>query len=169
MPRKAKLGLAVQSIAVDPSTVGEFVTAIGSIAVYLDEIRQFRAKSLGISGPQFAMLTTIRGLDEGDGISVRHVAKAIHVDSSFITTQSKILEKKGLLRRQTDETDARVVNLSLTDKAYKQIAGLAADEQSLNEFIFADLSRDALEGVTAQLTGLKARLEKACLKIAGGF
>ncbi|MBI5130884.1 MAG: winged helix-turn-helix transcriptional regulator [Rhodopseudomonas palustris] len=169
MPKKAKAGLAIRPTAVDSHSVREFTSVIGSIAVYLDEIRQFRARSLGISGPQFAILTTVQSLDEGAGISVRHVARAIHVDSSFITTQSKILEKKGLLRRLTDQADARVVNLSLTDRAAKQIAGLASEEQSLNEFIFVDLPSDELEQVTAQLAELKLRLEKACLKIAGGF
>ncbi|WP_322514874.1 MarR family winged helix-turn-helix transcriptional regulator [Rhodopseudomonas palustris] len=169
MPKKAKTSLATRTNGVDPAAVREFTSTVGSLAVYLDEIRHFRAKSLGISGPQFAILTTVQRLDDGDGVSVRHVAKAIHVDSSFITTQSKLLEAKGLLRRLADEADARVVNLSLTDKAARQIAGLAAEEQSLNDFIFVDLSGEALEDVTAQLAELKIRLEKACLKIAGGF
>ncbi|MCG6205774.1 MarR family winged helix-turn-helix transcriptional regulator [Rhodopseudomonas sp. HC1] len=169
MPKKAKLGLAVRSAAVDAVTAREFSTIIGSLAVHLDEIRHYRAKSLGISGPQFAILMTIRRLDEGDGVSVRHVAGALHVDSSFITTQSKVLEKKGLLGRQTDETDARVVKLFLTDKAEKQITGLAAGERSLNAFIFGGLTNDAVAELTDQLTELSGRLEKACLKIAGGF
>ena len=169
MPRKAKLSLAVRSAAVDAATAREFTTVIGSLAVHLDEIRHYRAKSLGISGPQYAILTTIQRLDEGDGVSVRHVAGALHVDSSFITTQSKLLEKKGLLGRQTDEVDARVVKLSLTDKADKQIAGLAAGERSLNGFIFTGLTNDALADLTEQLAELSGRLEKACLKIAGGF
>jgi DNA-binding MarR family transcriptional regulator len=108
-------------------------------------------------------------LDEGEGVSVRHVAKAMHVDSSFITTQSKLLEKKALVRRKPDPTDARVVKLSLSDKAYKSIASFAAEEQSLNDFIFEGLSNESLEDLVQQLAALKLRLEKACLKIAGGF
>lgn len=169
MPRKAKVGLAVRSAAVGAATAREFTTIIGTLAVHLDEIRQHRAKSLGISGPQFAILTTIQRLDESDGVSVRHVAGALHVDSSFITTQSKVLEKKGLLGRQSDDADARVVKLSLTDKAEKQIASLAAGERSLNAFIFEGMTDDALAELTGQLTELSGRLEKACLKIAGGF
>ncbi|ABD05212.1 transcriptional regulator, MarR family [Rhodopseudomonas palustris HaA2] len=146
-----------------------FASITTNVAVFLDEIRHYRAKNLGISGPQFAILMAVMDLDEGEGVSVRHVAKAMHVDSSFITTQSKLLEKKALVRRRPDPTDARVVKLSLSDKAYKSIASFAAEEQSLNDFIFEGLSNESLEDLVQQLTALKLRLEKACLKIAGGF
>jgi MarR family transcriptional regulator, organic hydroperoxide resistance regulator len=155
--------------AVDLDLARKFASTTANLAVFLEEIRHFRAKSMGISGPQFAILMTIMNLDEGDGVSVRHVAKAIHVDSSFITTQSKLMEKKALIRRKLDAHDARVVKLSLSDKAYKAIAGLAAEEQSLNDFIFADISNEALADLVRQLAALKLRLEKACLKIEGGF
>ncbi|WP_430649569.1 MarR family transcriptional regulator [Bradyrhizobium murdochi] len=36
--------------------------------------------------------------------------------ASFVTTQSKLLEKKGFLRRKPSTSDARVVQMSLTDK-----------------------------------------------------
>jgi len=45
-----------------------------------------------------------------------------------------ILEKKGLQRYRTSEQDARVVQMSLTDKTYKQMAQLASQQQVLNEF-----------------------------------
>jgi DNA-binding MarR family transcriptional regulator len=57
---------------------------------------------------------------------VKVVAKMLHVDPSFVTTQSKILEKKGFMRRKTSGDDARVVQMSLTDKSYKRIADLAS-------------------------------------------
>lgn len=169
MREKIRINPAVRTSPVDSDTVGHFTATIASVAVHLDEIRHFRAKTLGISGPQFAILLAIKRLDEGEGVSVRHVARALHVDSSFITTQSKLLEKKAMVRRRVDGSDARVVNLSLSDKASKQIAGLADDEQELNEFIFSDIGSAALRQLTAQLDHLEQRLEKACRKIAGGF
>ncbi|MGP9813185.1 MarR family winged helix-turn-helix transcriptional regulator [Rhodopseudomonas sp. NSM] len=146
-----------------------FASITTNVTTFLDEIRHYRAKKLGISGPQFAILMAVMDLDEGEGVSVRHVAKALHVDSSFITTQSKLLEKKALVRRKPDPTDARVVKLSVSDKAYKSIASFAAEEQSLSDFIFAGYSNESLEDLVQQLAALKLRLEKACLKIAGGF
>ncbi|OPF94592.1 MarR family winged helix-turn-helix transcriptional regulator [Rhodopseudomonas palustris] len=160
---------APRGSTIDPDLARRFATTVASVTVFLDEIRQFRAKSLGISGPQFALLMAVMDLEQGDGVSIRHVAKAVHVDPSFITTQSKLLEKKGLVRRQVDSHDARVVKLSLSDKAYKQIAALATDERDLNSFIFEDISGEALEQLTSQLGDLQNRLEKATVKLASGL
>jgi DNA-binding MarR family transcriptional regulator len=76
-----------------------------------------------------------------------------------------MLEKKGFLRRRTSTEDARIVQMSLTDKTYKHLAGLAAQQEALNEFIFAEFDNDQLDDFTTKLTALKNRLEKACLKV----
>lgn len=139
---------------------------IVSINVHLQEIRHFWAKSLGISGPQWMILMALADLDQGEGVPVKVVSKMLHVDPSFVTTQSKMLEKKGFMRRKTSEDDARVVQMSLTDKAYKQLANLASQQDDLNEFIFAEFDDRQLTEFTGKLASLKDRLEKASLKVA---
>ena len=94
------------------------------------------------------------------------VSKTLHVDSSFVTTQSKMLEKKGFMRRKTSVDDARVVKMSLTDKSCKHIANLASQHEAQNEFIFAELSDSELTEFNGKLASLKNQLEKACLKVA---
>lgn len=145
--------------------VRQFSWAVAAINVHFQEIRQFWAKTLGISGPQWMILMAISDLDDGEGVSVKTVSKMLHVDPSFVTTQSKMLEKKGLMRRRTSAEDARVVQMSLTDKTYKHIANLAAQQQSLNEFIFAELDKGELTDLTRKLMQLTGRFEKACLKV----
>ncbi len=138
---------------------------IASINVHLEELRRFWAKTLGISGPQWMILMALVDLDQDNGVPVNAVSRKLHVDSSFVTTQSKLLEKKGLLRRKTSSEDARIVKMSLTDKTYKHLAGLAAQQQALNDFIFAELSDGQLDDLTHALTMLQNRLEKATLKV----
>ncbi|MGX7742606.1 MarR family transcriptional regulator [Rhodopseudomonas parapalustris] len=168
MAKKNLVGSA--SLArIDSDFSRRFMSVVASLSVYLDELRQLRARRLGISGPQFAILLTVLEAEEEQGVSVRNTAKAMLVDPSFITTQSKLLEKKGLLLRKIDEVDARVVKLSLTDRAYKQIASTAADEQALHDFIFDELTNEKLEQLVVQLTSLKNRLEKACIKFSAGL
>ena len=146
-------------------TIRRFTWVIASISVHLEELRYFWAKTLGISGPQWMILMALAELDEKEGVPVNVVSKKLHVDSSFVTTQSKLLEKKGFLRRKTSAEDARVVQMSLTDKTYKHLAGLAAQQEKLNEFIFAELDDKQLDELTDTLSILKNRLEKACLKV----
>jgi hypothetical protein len=56
--------------------------------------------------------------------------------------------------------------MSLTDKTYKHLAGLAERQEALNEFIFAELNDKQLDDLNDTLTGLKSRLEKATVKVA---
>jgi len=145
--------------------IRRFTWVIASINVHLEELRYFWAKTLGISGPQWMILMALADMDQDDGVPVNVVSKKLHVDSSFITTQSKLLEKKGFLRRKSSTEDARIVQMSLTDKTYKHLAGLASQQEALNDFIFAEFNDEQLDEFTTKLSVLKNRLEKACLKV----
>ena len=146
-----------------------FAWEIAAINVHLQEIRYFWAKTLGVSGPQWMILMALADLDQGEGVPVKVVSKMLHVDPSFVTTQSKMLEKKGFMRRKTSADDARVVQMSLTDKTYKHIAALASQQEELNNFIFGEFSDRELREFTGKLAALKNRLEKASLKVAMGI
>src|SRR5258707_13819872 len=139
---------------------------IAAINVHLQEIRYFWAKTLGITPPQWMILMALADLDRGEGVAVKTVSKMLHVDPSFVTTQSKMLEKKGFMRRKTSPDDARVVKMSLTDKTYKHMASLVAQQEALNEFIFAEFADRELNRFINELGSLKERLEKAALKVS---
>ena len=147
----------------------QFAWEIAAINVHLQEIRYFWAKTLGVSGPQWMILMALADLDQGEGVPVKVVSKMLLVDPSFVTTQSKMLEKKGFMRRKTSDDDARVVQMSLTDKSYKHMAALASLQEELNNFIFAEFTDRELTEFTGKLTALKARLEKASLKVSMGI
>ena len=163
---RAKRGASNEFGGKNHDIARQFAWEIAAINVHLQEIRYFWAKALGVSGPQWMILMALADLDQGEGVPVKVVSKMLHVDPSFVTTQSKMLEKKGFMRRKTSEDDARVVQMSLTDKSYKHIAGLASQQEELNNFIFAEFSGRELSEFTGKLAALKNRLEKACLKVA---
>ena len=142
-----------------------FTWAISAISAHLEELRYFWAKALGISGPQWMILMALSDLDEADGVPVNVVSKKLNVDGSFVTTQSKLLEKKGFVKRRPSREDGRIVQMSLTDKAYKQLANLASQQQALNDFIFAEFGENELDVFTSRLVALQNRLEKARLKL----
>ena len=109
MSATRKEGARLRSIG-NLDIIRRFTWEISSINMYLEELRQFWARTLGISGPQWLILMAISDLDKDDGVPVNVV--------------SKLLEKKGLLRRRPSPTDARVVRLSLVEKTQKHIASL---------------------------------------------
>jgi DNA-binding MarR family transcriptional regulator len=158
-----------ESAKKDQQAIGRFSWEIASISAHLEELRQFWAKTLGISGPQWMIVVALADHDQGDGVAVNVVSKLLHVDPSFVTTQSKLLEKKGFIRRKTAAEDGRIVKMSLTDKTSKHLANLASQQESLNQFIFADFGDQELAELTGKLATVKRRLEKACLKVVVDF
>jgi MarR family transcriptional regulator, organic hydroperoxide resistance regulator len=146
--------------------VRRFLWDIASINVHLDEVRRVWAQALGISGPQWMILMAVAELDRGQGVPVKDVSTMLHVDPSFVTTQSKVLEKYGFVRRMTSGYDARVVLMSLSDKACEHVANLSTQQELLDKFIFADFNDRTLKDIAGQLALLKDRFEKATLKLA---
>ena len=169
LPETAGSAIGGSTAHTNEDLIRRFTWSIAAIGVHLEELRYFWAKTLGVSGPQWMILMALADLDQGDGVPVNVVSKKLHVDSSFVTTQSKLLEKKGFLRRKTSADDARVVQMSLTDKTYKQMAQLASQQEALNEFVFAELDGKAFRDITQKLAELSQRLEKACLKATAGL
>ena len=153
----------------DQDAIRRFSWEIASISAHLEELRHFWAKTLGISGPQWMIVVALADHDQGDGVAVNVVSKMLHVDPSFVTTQSKLLEKKGFVRRKPAAEDARIVKMSLTDKTRKHLATLASQQETLNEFIFAEFSNSEMTELTDKLGTLKRRLEKATLKVVVDF
>ncbi|MGL9621611.1 MarR family transcriptional regulator [Bradyrhizobium sp. U531] len=102
----------------------------------LEELRQFRGDVLGITGPRWMILMALTELDREGGVPVNVVAKLMHVEPSFVTSQSKLLEKNGFLRRKPCARDGRVAKMSLTDKTFKHLASVAAQQEALDEFVF---------------------------------
>ena len=158
-----------ESAETNPYGIRRFPWEIASISVHLEQLCDFWAKTLGISGSQWMMILALADLDQGEGAAVNVVSKRLHVDPSFVTTQSKLLEKMGFIRRKVSSEDARVVKMSLTDKTYEHLASLASQQESLNKFIFAEFSAGEMDELIGKLASLKKRLEKACLKVAVDF
>ncbi len=140
---------------------------IASTSTRLEELRSIWAKMIGITGPQWMIMTVLANAEDRNvGLPVGAVSRALRVDQSFVVTQSKLLEKKNLLRRKSSTEDARVVNLSLTDHAKKQMANLSAQRRELNEFVYADLDLRELVQLAGKMDSIKNRLEKAIARIS---
>jgi len=150
----------------DDALVRKFIWDVISINTHLEEIHSNWARMLDITCPQWLILMAVNDLDEGKGISVREVSTKLHVAPSFVTTQTKSLEKHGFMRRVASKEDARVVLMSLTDKAHKQIANLYSQQVVADNLVFSDFSTQTFLDLTDKLSTLKERLAKAARMIA---
>lgn len=139
---------------------------IASICTHLEELRRCWAKTLGITGPQWMIISVLAETNNCEGLPVKAVSKELQVDPSFVATQSKLLEKQGLLLRKPSIGGGRAVSLSLTDEARGRVFGLASYQKALNEFVFSGFGADEPGGLTGRHSVLKKRLEDARLKVA---
>ena len=162
---RANDGSTHRDAEVNQDVFRKFLWEITSINVHLDQIREFWARNLGVTGPQWMILTAISDLDRGRGVPVKDVSAILRVDPSFVTTQSKMLEKMGLLRRVASNEDARVVLMSLSEKARKHAANLTAKQELFSKFVFSEFSEAAARDILGKLSLLEIRLEKAALKL----
>ncbi len=93
---------------------------------HFEELRTFWSKVLGVYGPQWMIIVALQKLDEGEGVPVRAVATMLNVDPTFVTTHSRLLERKGFISRGAAGEFEQAMRLSLTDKAQKHAAELAS-------------------------------------------
>ena len=139
---------------------------VASISTHLEELRRCWARTLGITGPQWMIISVLAGTDNCEGLPVKAVSKALQVDPSFVATQSRLLEKQGFLLRKTSIGDRSVATLSLTDQTRRRISGLASYQEALNEFVFPDFGSDERDELTSRHGVLQKRLEDARLRVA---
>ena len=153
----------------DQHFIGRLGRDIDLIGTYLEELGHNWAKTLGISDPQWRIILVLADGHNGEGVPVKVVSRILNVEPSFITTQSKLLEKKGLIHRKASERDGRIVNMSLTEATSVHLASLAAQRGALSEYILADFEPRELEDLSSKLSSLKTKLQKACLKLAANL
>jgi DNA-binding MarR family transcriptional regulator len=88
--------------------------------------------------PPDTHLAVLRLVRAHDGVTVRQVADALQMQSSNASALVSTLSGKGLLRREPDRDDRRVVHLHLTAEARTRVD--EADEQ-VGHYLAAALSR----------------------------
>jgi MarR family transcriptional regulator, organic hydroperoxide resistance regulator len=141
--------------------IREYIWEAFAISTHMDEVRESLATRIGISGPQWLILMAIDYLDQGTGVQVGNVSAQIHVNSTFVTTQTKRLEELGFVSRSISPSDRRVVLLSLTKVGCSKLASVASHRQFINESIFSDLSEGELADLVQVSGRIRRRFEKA--------
>lgn len=132
-----------------------------SISNHLEEMRRCWARLFGISGPQWLILMAVNDLDKGRGVSVGDVSVKVHAVATFVTKETKLLEKRGFLNRVSSDSDARVVLMSLSDQAQRQIGAMSERWNGLHEFMFSDFDAATWRDVKFKLELLKKRSRMA--------
>lgn len=120
-----------------------------------DTDRQFFGE-FGLSTRQFWAL---HHLSETDSLSMIELSRLLFTDKSNVTAITDRLEAAGLVKRQPDTRDRRVVLLALTPAGRRLHADVfAAHEERIRTLVDGD--RAALRHVLAVLESIRDRFER---------
>lgn len=125
-------------------------------ATHLESAREYLARRLGVTSPQYNMLMVIAQYEGSAGLTVSDVAAHLHVSNTFVTTEIKKLERAGLVAKEANPLDARSVLLRLTPDGEARIQALGPDLLFVNNPLFRNISKEDfrhLSRIVASLIG----------------
>src|SRR4029077_15632823 len=110
-----------------------------TIASRMEIVRAHLGRRMGISGPQYSVLIAIAHLQGETGVRVGTLARAMHVSSAFIASETGKMARLGLLLKRTNPQDGRGVLISLAPAGRLQIERLSAEIRAINDQFFGVL------------------------------
>jgi DNA-binding MarR family transcriptional regulator len=152
---------------IDPVRIEQLVrvaTAYGDAVAIIDVLRIKGWSEDGLTIPQMRLLWTLR--DE-DGQPVGALAEHLGVNPSTITGHVDRLVRQGLVRREEDVDDRRIVRNYLTDEGFTTVSALRriAGMHIIN--ILKRLDDTQLDRLDAALTDLnRAAAEARAAEVA---
>jgi MarR family transcriptional regulator, organic hydroperoxide resistance regulator len=132
-----------------------------TISARMELVRQHLGGRMGIGGPQYSLLVAVAHLQGDSGASVTAVAKALHVSSAFIASETGKLAQRGLVLKRTNPHDRRGVLLSIAPAGRIEIGRIGAEIRTINDLFFGALDRKAFDALSAVIGALVLSSRKA--------
>jgi DNA-binding MarR family transcriptional regulator len=111
----------------------------------------------GIGGMKWFLLTV---LDRRDGLSQGEFTQEYELDPSSVTRTAQSLEADGLIRRERDVDDNRVMRMYLTEEGSRVLDRLPEINEQLRSRVHSVLSEEEFEELRRML-GLLAEAMKS--------
>jgi MarR family transcriptional regulator, organic hydroperoxide resistance regulator len=125
-----------------------------TISIRMEAAREHLARRLGVSGPQYSILMAIARLQGAHGVRVGTVAKALHVTSAFIATETGRLARLGLVSKSPNPKDRRGILLALTPRGQAELLKLGPEIRAVNDDFFKPLDRAAFQALASAAAAL---------------
>jgi DNA-binding MarR family transcriptional regulator len=137
-----------------------------TIAARMEEVRAHLGTRLGITGPQYSLMVAIAHLQGGAGIGVGALAKALHVSSAFVASESGKLARRGLILKRPNPHDRRGMLLSVAPAGRLKLDRIGAEIRAVNDLFFGALDEAAFGGLCNAACGLVDGSARAARHIA---
>jgi DNA-binding MarR family transcriptional regulator len=132
-------------------TLRQFRVIFGAVRQHFQDVE----KACGVSGAQIWAMAALR---QTPGMKVSELAKALSIHASTASNLLDKVEKSGLIRRERNATDQRVVRLYLTDAGEKALANAPQPLNGILTHALDQLPADALLRLNQDLATLIAHM-----------
>jgi MarR family transcriptional regulator, organic hydroperoxide resistance regulator len=122
---------------------------------------------MNVTGPQYSVLVAVAHLQGDGGVSVTAVAKAMHVSSAFVASETGKLAQRGLLHKRPNPRDRRGVLLSIAPAGRLEIGGIGGEIRAINDLFFGALDGKAFAALSAAVGALVGSSRRAIQYIGG--
>lgn len=139
----------------DAAPMGVF-GRIARIALLQRDASETRLARFGINAAEFDVLATLRRSGEPFQLTPGQLARSAMITSGGMTGRLNRLESRGLLVRESNDTDRRSVRVRLTDAGRQLVDEAVAEHLAAEEALLAPLSaaeRARLAALLSRLTG----------------
>lgn len=137
------------------------VSDLLTIATRMEILREHLGRRMDISGPQYSVLIAVAHLQDATGVSVGTVARAMHVSSAFVASESGKLARLGLLLKRTNPQDRRGVLVSLSPTGRRRIESVSTEVRGINDLFFGALDTKSFGALCAAASLLVSGSRKA--------
>ncbi|MFJ9445976.1 MarR family winged helix-turn-helix transcriptional regulator [Kitasatospora sp. NPDC101235] len=116
-------------------------------------------KEHGLTAANFHVLVTLRQAGPSHRLTTGQLAALDMVTCSGMTVRADRLEKEGLITRERDDRDRRIIHLRLTDRGVDLVDRLLAHYYAVEEQLTATLDADEHRVLTKLADSLERSLE----------
>jgi len=127
----------------------------------MELVRGHLGTRMGVSGPQYSLLVAVAHLQGEIGASVTAVAKALHVSSAFVASETGKLAQRGLILKRTNPLDRRGVLVSIAPAGRIEIGRIGTEIRAINDLFFGSLDSKAFAALSAAVGALVGSSRKA--------
>jgi DNA-binding MarR family transcriptional regulator len=139
-----------------------------TVSTRMELIRGHLGAHMGVSGPQYSLLVAVAHLQGEIGASVTAVAKALHVSSAFIASETGKLAQRGLVLKRTNPHDRRSVLVSIAPAGRIEISRIGGEIRAINDLFFGALDSKTFAALSAAVSALVGSSRKAIQYINSG-
>lgn len=145
-------------------TQAELPMALRAAYLALHRRSDARFARHGLTADQFVLLAT---LSRGHALTQRELARRMPSDPSTVRAMLVLLERQGLVQRDTHPSDARARTVALTAAGKRKFRQLWRAGEPIRAQMFSSLQPDEAETLVGLLTRVAAGLNAECVPVGG--